>query len=95
MDLIAVIIAGLAGWRIANLLLFEDGPWFLFERFRKFIGIKEGPVEGFFPNLFTCVYCLSIWTSLGAFLVYLIFPEATIVIAAAAVVIIVDKLARS
>lgn len=95
MDLIAVIISGLAGWRLANLAIAEDGPWFIFEKFRKFIGIKPGPVTGFLPTLFSCIYCISIWCSLGAYLIYIIFPQAVIIIAAASIVIIVDKLARS
>lgn len=94
MDLLTVVIVGLAGWRIANLFSVEDGPFSFFEHFRKFIGIKPGPVEGFFPILFTCIYCLSLWTSLTAFVIYLILPEAIIVIAAAAVIILVDKAAR-
>lgn len=93
MDLIAVVIAGLAGWRIANLFLYEDGPWEIFAKFRKLVGIKPGRVEGFFPTLFSCIYCLGFWTALGAFLLFRIFPDAAIVIAAAAVVILVDKAA--
>lgn len=93
MDLIAVVIAGLAGWRIANLLLFEDGPSEILEKFRKFIGIKPGLVTGFLPTLFSCMYCLSIWAAALSYLIYVILPEAAIILAAAAVVIIIDRAA--
>lgn len=94
MDLVAVVIVGLAGWRIASLLLEEDGPFFVFEKFRRLIGIKPGIVTGFLPTLFTCVYCLSMWTSLTAYMIYVFLPDAAMIIAAAAVVILVDKAAR-
>lgn len=94
MDLIAVVISGLAGWRIASLFLNEEGPWGIFEKVRKLIGIKPGPVTGFLPTLFTCIYCLSLWVSLAAYFIYVFLPEAAMIIAAATVVILVDKAAR-
>lgn len=93
MDLLTALIVGLAGWRVANLFIFENGPFEIFSRFRKLIGIRPGPIEGFLPTLFSCIYCLSVWTALGAYVVYTIIPEAAIVIAASTVVILVDKAA--
>ena len=94
MDLITVIVCGLAGWRLANLLLFEDGPLSVFGHFRKFIGIKPGPIEGFLPTLFSCIYCLSLYASLLVYGIYVILPEAAMIIAIAAVIILVDRAAK-
>lgn len=93
-SLLIAILCGLAGWRMANLLAFEDGPFGIFQKFRDLIGIKPGPIEGFLPTLFSCIYCLSLWMALGAYVIWLLIPEAAIVIAAAAVIILVDKAAR-
>ena len=94
MDLLIVIICGLAGWRLASLFISEDGPLSVFERFRKFIGIKSGPIIGFLPTLFSCIYCLSIYSAFIAYGIYVILPEAAMIMAIAAVIILVDKAAK-
>lgn len=60
-----IIVAGLGGWRLASLLVAEAGPWDVFARFRSRIGVPEfGEVKsGFLPGLFSCVWCMSIWTT--------------------------------
>lgn len=39
MDLLQLLIFILATWRVASLLVNEDGPWFIFERLRTWSGI--------------------------------------------------------
>jgi len=57
------IILGLATWRISHMLVWEDGPFDLFEKTRN--RFDEG---FFFDRLFACVWCLSVWV--GAILVF-------------------------
>lgn len=65
------VIVTLATWRIASLLVNEDGPFDIFARFRKFIGVyydyysrKQG--KNVVARAFTCVWCLSVWIALAA-----------------------------
>lgn len=59
-----IVIVGLAAWRLAHLLIGEDGPWSLLARFRHLLGVPErGEVTGLFPTLFTCPWCLTVWTA--------------------------------
>jgi hypothetical protein len=58
------VLVGLAAWRIAVLLVNEDGPWDLAERLRDLAGVnKPGPMRGI-SKLLTCVWCTSFWTAL-------------------------------
>ena len=63
--MIEAILAGLAGWRIASLLVNEDGPFDVFARLRHRVGIREG--EPYDDNVLTgvlsCVWCCSVWTA--------------------------------
>ena len=83
-----VIIVGLAGWRLAHLLIGEDGPWSSFVRLRHLLGVPEGgEVTGFFPTLLTCPWCLTVWTAAlmwGLWYVHWAIPAA---VAASAVAI--------
>lgn len=90
-ELELAIIWGLAGWRVASLLVNEDGPWESLERLRQLIGLKPGPIEGFLPKLFSCIWCMSVWTTALAALVWEISPTAVIITAGAAIALLVDK----
>lgn len=57
------IILGLATYRISHMLVWEDGPFNLFDNFQSLIE----PCK-FFQGLFSCVYCLSVWV--GAILIF-------------------------
>lgn len=78
-DLIRVVIVGLAAWRLAHLFVGEEGPWGIFRRLRLLAGAEidlalepadplvariNVPGEGFLAQLLSCVWCLSVWTSL-------------------------------
>jgi len=51
-------LAALSVWRIAFLLVREDGPWHIFARLRQRLG------SGFFGSLFKCVKCLGVWVAI-------------------------------
>jgi hypothetical protein len=47
----------LAVWRVSYLLASESGPWRVFERIRRRAG------NGFWGELLSCLYCLSVWVA--------------------------------
>ena len=86
----AAILIGLAGWRIASLLIAEDGPFRVFVKLRE-LAIPIGEIKprpGFFETLFTCIWCMSVWTTLLMALTWLFVPEAVVVIAAMSIALI-------
>lgn len=95
MDILDVIIIGLASWRVASLLVNEEGPGLIFMRLRSAVGVTEGPGEqssGFFPLLFTCVWCMSVWTTLLMAGIWYLEPVAVMICAAMAIAIIPEAL---
>lgn len=65
------VVFGLATWRLSSLLVDERGPWDLFLRFRKLVGIEhddDGKAtiipDGFFPGVLSCVWCASMWVGM-------------------------------
>lgn len=92
-EILTSIIVGLASWRLANLLVNESGPFDIFERIRYLAGIRVGEVNGFLPLLFSCVYCMSVWTTIAAYLTYIICPTIVIIIAAMTIALIANRFA--
>lgn len=58
-DLSALIVLGLACWRLANMLVNELGPLDIFDRLRGVANRIPGV-----DDLFACIYCMSVWTAL-------------------------------
>lgn len=63
------IVYVLAVWRIANLFVNETGPGNIFLKLREWTGIRHDDggraveiPDGFTAQLFSCVWCFSIWT---------------------------------
>lgn len=75
MKLVDLFVLILATFRISNLFVSESGPYNIFGKFRKFVGIIEIEVDnGEIVNevldsnneigkLFSCLWCLSIYVS--------------------------------
>lgn len=84
------ILVGLAGWRVAHLLVYEDGPFDIFLKLRDKI-IGTGPIEGFFPKLFSCIWCMSIWTTLISYGVFRLEPIMILILAGAAVAVLAQE----
>jgi hypothetical protein len=73
--MIVLIETALASWRLANLLVNEDGPWAVFARLRYRVGIRKIPgystngVEAMtiasstLAQGLTCVWCVSVWAA--------------------------------
>lgn len=73
-----IVIGILATWRLSAMLSYEAGPNDIFIWFRELIGIYHddtGEIIGdngsFFAELFTCIWCLSVW--IGMVITVMIF----------------------
>lgn len=64
-EILLVALYGLAVWRLASLLVREDGPADLFLRVRNVAGVnRTGEITGLAAGL-SCVWCTSVWVALG------------------------------
>lgn len=94
--MLELIAIGLAGWRIANLIVAERGPFAVFERLRTQLGVPViGEPEGFFPELFSCVWCCSVWSCTAAWIMWSIWPAPVILVAAMGAAIVIHKWVNS
>jgi hypothetical protein len=69
------VLLSLAVFRLTHLLVYDYGPFHVFERIRAFVGIVELPMgveyRGQVAELFGCHWCMSIWwAAIGAIVVY-------------------------
>lgn len=73
-ELVWLLLTVLAVWRLTALVAYEDGP------FGVFMAVRRGLVRIGLGRLVGCFYCLSIWTSCGALLVFPVRLETPLVI---------------
>jgi len=83
-----ILLLVLATWRLSSLLVFEDGPFEVFARLRRRVGIIQDPVDpdtrmaqGFFAELLSCVWCASFWVIIPMVALWWALPEAVAVLA--------------
>ena len=97
-----LIIYGLAVWRIASIFVRERGPFDLFLKLRKRVGIQHdnsgnpvGIPDGFLPGVFSCVWCASVWIGFFFATIWVVSPEwslkFSVPFALSAVAIFVDS----
>jgi len=72
-DVIDLIVYAFAAWRLASLLVNEDGPFRVFERFRSLMGIEAITIDigndvhtahvanGPIAEGLMCIWCTSVW----------------------------------
>jgi hypothetical protein len=101
-----VLLVGLAAWRVSALMSYERGPFSVVARLRGWIAIVARPdgevvVDGWFGRLrleaeqmLSCIWCLSPWTAVGMWFVWGVSPAVVAVGAAAAIIVLVERLAR-
>lgn len=70
MALCEFLVFGLATWRVASLLVEEDGPWDLLGRLRYRLGVRyDEESQPYGTNVLakalTCVWCLSLWVGIA------------------------------
>jgi hypothetical protein len=70
------ILFALATWRVSNMIVNEDGPFLIFNRLRARVELRT--------DLFSCVWCASIWVGLFFTAVYHVWasglPDWTFVV---------------
>lgn len=95
--LFALVVNGLAAWRVASFLVRERGPFRVFARLRESWGIIHDeaghPIswpEGGLGQMLGCIWCVSFWTGLASLGVYLVTPVMVMVAAVAGAAVIVE-----
>jgi hypothetical protein len=85
MSLTVFFYVSLAAWRLASLVANEDGPWFMFKRFRE---RAEGWCKRYrfcrelgLYELVNCEWCNSIWIGALLTLLYLWIGDAILYLA--------------
>lgn len=73
-------VAALAAWRIAHMILHENGPYGLFRRLRRALGVRydlddENRVVSFRYEITVCMWCLSVWAGAVATLLVCLAPS--------------------
>jgi hypothetical protein len=66
----ALLVLGLATWRVTSLLVEEGGPWNLLGRLRHRLGVRYDEASRAYglnvlSEALTCAWCLSLWTGAG------------------------------
>lgn len=56
MSPLELLILMLATWRLAHMLVLEDGPFQVIQRFRAMTTLG---------GLLECIFCMSVWVALG------------------------------
>lgn len=70
--LVSIIALPFAVWRLSSLFVSESGPFDIMDKIRYRVGIRYNEYNQIytintFADLFSCVWCMSVWVS--AFLV--------------------------
>ena len=87
------VILGLSAWRMASLLVDERGPFDICSRIRDFF-VGEGEIRGI-GLLFTCIWCMGVWTAGISYAVWTVSPVPIIILAVSALVIVVEEFIES
>ncbi len=92
------ILIGLAAWRLTALLSYERGPFDVFLRLRTWLGFTHADdgqpdwwTGGVLRDLIACPWCLGLPMAAVAFGLWQVVPLAVIVLAAATVVVAVER----
>lgn len=80
-------LLGLATWRIASMLVNEEGPGAIFLKLRERVGIKiDGPIitvpDRLLPGILSCVWCCSVWVAAFWLILWMLVPTIATYLAA-------------
>src|SRR5512145_2418561 len=88
--MIALIVYGMAAWRVASMFVSESGPGDVFLKLRERAGIvhdgdKHAVMipDGFFSGIMSCIWCCSVWVGAFWMLFDLFYPWLALRIATA------------
>lgn len=81
----ALVVVGMATFRVTSLLVREDGPWAIFARLRHAVGVRYSAAnvpmgKNVVAQALTCMWCASVWTGIAFSLAFLTMPEATFLV---------------
>lgn len=98
MEFLELIIMVLATWRLASMLVYEEGPFDIFLKIRSLFGIthhEDGSVEKIPDNtlakLFTCIWCMTIWMGALVYLLWLVAPVLVWILGLSTGAIIIER----
>lgn len=79
MSVLTIILGALATWRVAHILIYENGPFQIFRRIRIKSGVvyvtDTDEVFSYKYELFICLWCASVWVGLVTTLLMLLWPQ--------------------
>jgi hypothetical protein len=75
------LVIALATYRLSVMLVEEDGPGLLFHKLRKATGVyydehSEQTADNVVGQIFSCVWCMSVWVAGVITLLHLYGPDA-------------------
>lgn len=93
------VLIGLAAWRLTALLSYERGPFDVFLRFRQLLGFdhnEKGEPESWPGNTlartFSCPWCLGLYMVVVSWAIWeYVEPNAVLVVAASAILVVVER----
>lgn len=85
---ITFLILSLSTWRLSSLLVDESGPFDIFDHVRARAGVAYDSNNRQLPyyqqstlaQLFTCVWCMSVWVGLALSAAYRLAPRVTMAV---------------
>lgn len=89
--MVDLLVSGLAVWRLAHMLVEENGPLDIFWRLREHTGVEvgvHGDLVGPTWNPLSCVLCTSVWV---APLIIGLPPLVRRILAASAIACLLEK----
>ena len=73
---VRIVLAIFISYRVAELIAIDDGPFKIFSRFRRFMGMKSTESSLFheIAILINCPFCIGVWLS-ALFSILIFFPS--------------------
>lgn len=91
MNLVALLVIGLATWRFSSLLANdkEEGPFDVLGKFRHFVGVRytklspdnmktEAYGANGFARMILCTWCNSVWIGIIITVAFILLPSVTL-----------------
>jgi len=99
MTAIDLLILALATWRLSSLLAQEDGPYDMFAKLRRRLGVRydahrRPSGENVIARGVICVWCNSVWVGAALALAYFLWPAVVwlcLPLALSAAAIVIDQ----
>lgn len=92
-----LLVCGLTTWRISALYLYDAGPFDMFVKIRSVAGVYEpGEVRGM-AQLFSCMWCMSVWVGAGVAVASVAFVGPmgfATALPSSTIAVVIDKIVR-